>query len=98
MSGSLTSRIIILATLAAAVVGTADAAIAGDGDLLAVFVIVALLQMGLLVRSLLGRRTVRVRKDLANWLDEQSAITGEPIHRIADRCIANHRATLQRKG
>lgn len=98
MPGSLTARIVVLATFVAAVVGAVDALIARDGDLVVVFVVVAVLQFGLFVGTLAGSRLVPVRHDLASWLDEQSATTGEPVHRIADRCIADRRAALRRKG
>lgn len=97
MPGSLTARIVVLATFAAAVVGVVDALIARDGDLVVVFVVVAVLQFGLFVGALVGRRLVSVRHDLATWLDEQSAVTGEPVSRIVDRCVAAHRAGLRRK-
>lgn len=41
-----------------------------------------------------GRRSIRVRPDLARWLDETSAVTGEAPDELADRCISSYRARL----
>jgi hypothetical protein len=96
--GSLSGRIFIVATFAVASVGALDAARGGIDDLIAVFVIVAALQAMLFFVLRLGRRRqVAVRSDLAEWLEERSAITGETVERIADRCIAQYRADMRRK-
>jgi hypothetical protein len=41
-----------------------------------------------------GRRGVALRPDLAEWLHKQADATGEPVERLADRCVAAYRAGL----
>jgi hypothetical protein len=95
---SVSSRVIVIATMAVAAIGAVDAVRGRNGDLIVVFLIVAALQLVLLVRLQFGRRPIPLRPDLVAWLDERASITGEAPERIADRCISEYRAALRRGG
>jgi hypothetical protein len=95
---SVSSRVIVVATTAVAVIGAVDAIRGRNGDLVVVFLVVAALQALLLVRLQFGRRPIPLRPDLVAWLDERASITGEPPERIADRCISEYRAGLRKGG
>ena len=41
-----------------------------------------------------SRRGIALRPDLAAWLRQQAGATGEPVERLADRCVAAYRAGL----
>jgi hypothetical protein len=41
-----------------------------------------------------GRRGVALRPDLVAWLRRQAGASGEPVERLADRCVAAYRAGL----
>jgi hypothetical protein len=97
MIASFAGRVIIFATIAAAGTGALDAARGGDFDLVVVFGVVVGLQVVLLWRVATGRLPVAVRADLVAWLRDRHALTGEPLERIADRCVADYRATLDRE-
>lgn len=84
--------------LAGAVLGTAvalvDALRRGDSDTTLVTTAVLALLLALGVALLRTRRAVLLRPDLAAWLARQAAATGEPVERLADRCVAAYRAGL----
>ncbi|MEW6153495.1 MAG: hypothetical protein AB1673_05830 [Actinomycetota bacterium] len=95
MLGSLSGRVVVIGTVAVALAGGVDAVRGDNADLLVVFLLVAALQLALLVRLQFGRRPVPVRPDLAAWLEARSALTGEPPAAIAERSIAEYRASLR---
>ena len=95
MFGSLSSRVIVTATCAVAAVGAVDAARGRNGDLFVVFLIVTILQLVLLIRLQTGRREVTLRADLAAWVDDRAALTGEPAEQVVDQCVADQRAALR---
>jgi hypothetical protein len=66
--------------------------------LVAIFALIAVLQLLVLGGLRVGRRAVGVRADLATWIDEQAAATGEPAARITDRAVASYRAGLSDVG
>ena len=66
----------------------------GLWDLVAVFVLVLLPLVGLFIALEWGRQVVPLRRDLAAWLRERSALTGEPLSIVADRTVAAQRAAL----
>ena len=77
-------------------IGAVDAVVGRVWDHLAVFLLAAGVE-ALLLLSLESRRpAVPIRADLVAWLRNRSATTGEPLERIADRCIASVRADLDR--
>ena len=76
------------------VVALVDAALAGTWDLVVVLGLGLLAQLGLIVSLHAPRATVSLRGDLFQWMDERAAATGEPVERIADRCVAAYRAEL----
>jgi hypothetical protein len=41
-----------------------------------------------------GRRPVRLRPDLARWLDQVSATTAEPVESVLDRSVSEYRASM----
>lgn len=41
------------------------------------------------------RRSVELRRDLADWLAAREALTGEPADSIAERAVAAYRARLE---
>lgn len=87
-----------LVLLAAALLGTAvalvDAVRRGDSDTTLVTTAVLALLLALGAALLRTRHTVPLRPDLAAWLGRQAAATGEPVERLADRCVAAYRAGL----
>jgi hypothetical protein len=65
-----------------------------DWDLTVVLGAVVLLQGVVLAGVWARRRPVGLRADLASWIEEHAAATGEPAARVADRCVAAYRAGL----
>ena len=69
-------------------VGLLDALVAGIWDLGAILAIVAIV-LGVVIAGLRAdRQSITVRPDLAAWIRQQAAATGEPPDRLADRAIA----------
>ncbi|GAB4585616.1 hypothetical protein [Nocardia sp. IFM 10818] len=87
------ARALLLAVVAAALIGLIDAATARTWDLVAIFAAILALG-GLAAARLGGRRTVSLRADLARWLTLRAAEGGEPTGRLADRAVAAYRAGL----
>ncbi|MGY1700243.1 hypothetical protein [Geodermatophilus sp. SYSU D00766] len=87
---------VVLQTVALLGVAVAlvDALRGADTDLALLLAAVVLLQLTALGARARGRSTVALRPDLAGWLHQQSASTGEPVERLADRCVAAYRAEL----
>jgi hypothetical protein len=77
-----------------ATVGLVDVVRSGESDLVLVLTALLVVLAAALVLSLNGRRAVQLRPDLAGWLRQQAAATGEPVERLADRCVAAYRAGL----
>lgn len=90
------NKLILAASVVVSAVGAVDALIGGTYDLVVVFVLAAVLQLGLLVRLQSRRPAVPLRADLVAWLGDRAAEQGEPIGVIADRCVAACRADLDR--
>ena len=90
----LRTAVLLVVALVATTVGLVDGVRDGDSDLTLLFTGLALVQAAALVTALLGHRGVRLRPDLTAWLDRQAAATGEPVERLADRCVAAYRAGL----
>jgi len=91
-----TAALVLLAGLITAI-GVLDSAVGGEWDLFVVFAL-ALAPLSVLAWRLQRRRpVVPLRADLVAWLRERSALTGEPLEVIADRCIAASRADLSER-
>lgn len=94
MSPTTTNSVIVGLAVIIAGVGIVDAAIGGQPDLVVVFVLLAIL-LATLFASLHRRRpAIPIRADLVRWLRDRSAVAGEDIEVLADRCIASYRAEL----
>jgi hypothetical protein len=85
---------VLCTILLVALVGAVDAAIAVEPDLVALMVIVAALAVGLLVRNASGRRPMTVRADLARWVRQREALTGDSPDALVDRALAVYRVQL----
>ena len=94
MTATLRHKVLVSLAALAAVVGMIDAAMAGLWDLVAVFSLVLVPLIGLLASLQWGRQVVPLRPDLAAWLRDRSALTGEPLASVADRAVAAQRAAL----
>lgn len=96
MAPTLSHQILLLTTTLVIAVGGIDAAIEGEPDLLAIFVISLVLQMVVLSRMRGRRPTVPLRHDLVRWLDDRASVTGEPLELVADRAVARYRDEVDR--
>ena len=90
----LRTAVLLVVALVATTVGLVDVVRDGDSDLTVLVTGLLLLQVAALATALLGHRGVRLRPDLTAWLARQAAATGEPVERLADRCVAAYRAGL----
>jgi hypothetical protein len=88
------NALLLSLALVATAVGLVDAVIGGQADFVVVFVLAGLLQAAVLVGLRSGPRPVLLRADLAAWVYEHTAATGEPADRLVDRCVAAYRAGL----
>lgn len=93
MGTSRTDLFLVLAVGLVALAGLFDAWVIEEPDLVALFAAVLVLCAAVVIRSLY-RRGVRVRADLARWLQRRSDLTGEPVGQIADRALAAYRQQL----
>jgi hypothetical protein len=66
----------------------------GNGDLIVLLTIVLVLLVTAVAAILRARSAIPLRSDLSTWLRRQAAATGEPVARLADRCVASYRAGL----
>jgi hypothetical protein len=90
---SRTASLLVVALVPAGV-GLVDVLRNGESDLVLVLTALLILLAAALATALRDRRAVELRPDLAGWLRTQSAATGEPVERLADRCVAAYRAGL----
>ena len=93
MGTSRTDLFLVLAVGLVALAGLFDSWVIEEPDLVVLFATVLVLCSALLTRWLL-RRQVRIRTDLARWLQRRSDLTGEPVGQIADRALATYRQQL----
>ena len=87
-------KVLVALAVVPALVGVIDAALSRQVDLLMVFALVALPLLALLVMLQWGQPAVSVRRDLAAWLRDRAALTGEPMDAIANRLIASQQSIL----
>jgi hypothetical protein len=76
-----------MAMLAVAV-GLLDALAAGIWDLAVVLTIIGVVLAVVIAGLRADRRSITIRPDLAAWIRQQAAATGEPVDRLADRAVA----------
>jgi len=87
VTGDNMTRLLITATIVASGAGLIDAAIGGEWDLFLVFAILIALGSALATRIEGRRVSIAVRRDLAVWLRDRSAVSGEPMTALADRAL-----------
>ena len=88
MSPIQVDKLILAIAAVVSAVGAVDAAVGGQADLVAVFLLTGTLQAALLVRLQADRPAVPLRGDLVRWLQDRAAAEGEPVGAVADRCVA----------
>lgn len=88
-----TAALLALALLPAAV-ALVDVLRDDGTDLAVLLVALVVLLTAALGSALRHRHALDLRPDLVDWLRLQSAATGEPVERLADRCVAAYRAEL----
>lgn len=88
------TAVLLAVALVPAAVGLVDVLRDGGTDLVVVLVALLVLLVAALASALGDRRAVPLRPDLLDWLRLQSTATGEPVERLADRCVAAYRAEL----
>ena len=90
---SLRAHVTALFALAIAVAGAVVAMRSEVRSLALLFGILAVISAAEL-RPERGRRPVRLRPDLARWVDQVSATTGEPVEVVLDRSVGEYRAWM----
>ena len=88
-----TAALLLLALLVSGV-GLVDAWRGGDSDLTTLLAVLVVLNGAALAGLRSARRGPALRPDLTAWLHQQAGATGEPVDRLADRCVAAYRAGL----
>jgi hypothetical protein len=85
------TTVFTVAALTVAAVGAVDAGRDRNGDLFTVFLLIAALQVAVLVgRPPRDRRTITLRRDLAEWIDDQARHTGDTSEQVVDRMTAQY--------
>lgn len=79
-------------------IGAIDAALDSQWDVFVLFVLVVLLVLPLATSLDRSRRLVLLRNDLADWVGQRSATTGEPLGAVVDRAVARHRERIEGQG
>ena len=87
MTGDNVTRLLVVATIVAAAAGLVDAAIGGEWDLFLVFAILIALGIALATRIEGRRVSIAIRRDLATWLRNRSAVSGESMAALTDRAL-----------
>jgi hypothetical protein len=91
---TLAPLVLLAASVLATVVALVDVLQDGNGDLVILLTIVLVLLLTAAAAALRARSAVPLRPDLTTWLRRQAGATGEPVGRLADRCVAAYRAGL----
>lgn len=91
MAPSGVNRLIVAGLALSSGIGTIDAIISHEWDLLVVFALTLGLSIALLGRFETGRPEIPVRHDLVAWLRERSSGSGETIGALTDRALAAYR-------
>lgn len=88
------NKVILALTLVVTAAGVVEGVAGRVWDLAAMFGLLFVLQLVMLLAFQTGRPAVPLRRDLVCWLADRAAATGEPLERLADRCIAAYRAGM----
>jgi hypothetical protein len=86
--------VLVAASVLATAVALVDVLQDGNGDLVVLLTIVLVLLLAAGAVVLRTRSAMPLRPDLSTWLRRQAGATGEPVGRLADRCVAAYRAGL----
>jgi hypothetical protein len=86
--------VLVAVSALATAVALVDVLQDGNGDLVVLLTVVLVLLVAAGTAVLRARSAVPLRPDLSTWLRRQAAATGEPVGRLADRCVAAYRAGL----
>lgn len=81
-------RTLITATITVLIVGSIDTGVSGEWDLFTLFVMGLTLSVVLLSRVESRRPAIPIRRDLAVWLRERAAVSGESVTAVTDRAIS----------
>lgn len=84
-------RMLLAFSILVAAVAALDAARGGHWDQFALLCALAAIASVVLVGT---GRTVRPRRDLMNWVEQQAALTDDDPTRIVDRALAAYRAQM----
>ena len=85
-------RMLLGVSILVAVVAAIDAARGAHWDQFALLCALGALSLIALVGA--GRRAVRPRPDLMNWVEQQAAVTDDDPNRVVDRALAAYRAQM----
>ncbi len=88
MSPSGTAKIAVTASVLVLLIGSIDAGLSGEWDLLVLFVISLGFNVVLLLRLESRRPAVPIRRDLVAWLRDRASLSGESLTAVTDRAIA----------
>lgn len=91
MAPSGVTRLLVVSLAVVSGVGTVDAAISREWDLLVVVALTLGLSLALVARLEADRPAIPVRRDLVMWLRERSALSGETIGALTDRALGAYR-------
>ena len=91
MAPSGVTRLLVVNLAVVSGIGTVDAAISREWDLLVVLALTLGLSIALASRLETGRPAIPVRRDLVAWLRERSAVSGETIGALTDRALGAYR-------
>ena len=88
------TRLVLTIGLIVVAVGALDSFISREWDLLVVFALSGIVQLGLWLRQSGRRSPVSLRPDLARWLAQRSEQSGEPFDDLLDRAVARYKHGL----
>lgn len=88
------NRVLLLVAVVIGLVGSLDAFISQEWDLLAVFILILTVQLMLWLRHHSHRIPVTLRPDLTRWVEHYAQETGEPFDDVLDRAVAGYQHGL----
>ena len=89
MGAVLTVRTLLVASVVVTAIAGIDAAIGGSWDLVAVTTLALGLQVAALGGVTRRRHHVHLRADLAVWVNDRAAVSGETVDAIVDRALSD---------
>ena len=90
----ISTRVLLTISLIVTAVGSADAFISAEWDLLSVFAMTGILQLSIWLQQRSNRIPMTLRPDLAHWLERRSQESGEPVDDILDRAVTSYQHGL----